>query len=288
MTNIFGFPYIAWCGVLALITIGALAVHANGRRNALRARPVPGRVVWVMHNSNETGRVQSVMARVAVTDASGEQQTILTFPDGDTGGVWTGRDLTLWQRPDGRTPPSLLRFGSSRRYQRSLATAGTAFAVLVLIVAIHVGHVPTEGDTKAPLKPFGIVFAASSAVVAAVQLARLVKTRRILRGTPAAGQVLGLVRQTHTNQDNTTSTTYRPIVTFTTADGQHVYGLTTTTGSLRKKWTGRTIKVRHEPGHPENFRLAKPSEAWSPLINLLGCLVLIALGLASTAYAMKN
>lgn len=288
MTTTFGFPYIAWCGVLALITIGALGVHANGRRNALRARPVPGRVVWVMHNSNESGRVQSVMARVAVTDASGQQQTLLTFPDGDTGGVWTGRDLTLWQRPDGRTPPRLERHGPSRRYQRSLATAGTALAALALIVAIHLEHIDTTGNTKAPLKPFGIVFAAASAVVAAVQLARLVKTRRILRGTPAAGQVLGLVRQTHTNQDNTTSTAYRPIVTFATADGTHVYGLTTTTGSLRKRWTGRTVQVRHEPGHPENFRLAKPSEAWSPLINLLGCLVLIAAGLAATAYALKN
>lgn len=283
MTDTFGLPFAVWCGVLALVAVGGLAVFARGRRNALRARPVPGKVLRVAHRSNTSGKVQSVMAEVAVTDPLGKQAVILTFPDGDTGGVWAGRELTMWQRPDGRTPPRLQRPGRSTR---SLPAAGAALAALAFIVDIHVAHI--DQNSKAALKPFGIVFAASCAVVAAVNVARLFKTRRILRGTPVAGQVIGLVRHVTTNQDNTTSTTYRPIVSFTAADGRQVYGLTTTATSTRKKWTGRTVQIRHEPGRPENFRLAKPSESWAPTLNILFCAVLIAGGVVATIYGLRK
>ena len=282
-TEVFGFPYIAWCGVLTLVAVGGIAVYANGRRKALLARPVPGRVVQVTHSSNASGRVQSVMARVVVTDYQGRESEVLTFPDGHTGGVWAGRELTLWQRPDGRTPPRLRKPGHSLR---SLTAAGTALAVLVVVIDVHLSNLDQNG--VAVLKPVGIVAAVCFAVVALVNLARLLKTQRILRGTPAGGQVLGLVRHTTTNQDNTTSTTYQPIVTFTTADGRHVLGLASTTGSYRKRWTGRMVQVRHEPGHPETFRLAKPSEAWGPAVNFLLCVVMVAAGLVATAYSLRH
>ena len=282
-TEIFGLPYVAWCGVLTLVVIGGIAVYANGRRRALLARPVPGRVVQVTHSSNASGRVQSVMARVVVTDYQGRESEVLTFPGGRTGGVWVGRELTLWQRPDGRTPP---RLQPSAQSLRSLTAAGAALAALVVVIDVHQSNV--DPNSVAVLKPAGIAVAVCAAVVALVNLARLLKTQRILRGTPAGGQVLGLVRHTTTNQDNTTSTTYQPIVAFTTADGRQVFGLASTQSSYRKRWTGRMVQVRHVPGHPETFRLAKPSEAWNPALNFLLSVVMVAAGLVATAYALRH
>lgn len=283
----FGLPFVVWCGVLGAVLIVGLAAFAYGRRNALRARPVPGRVLRVSHRTNASGKVQSVLAEVAVPDPQGGKDTvILTFPDGETGGVWAGRELTLWQRPNKQTlgkqrpkkqtPPRLNRPGPSKR---CLPAAGLSFAALVFIVDIHVAHI--SENTKAALVPFGVVFAASCAVPAAINLAQLLKTRRILRGTPAAGRIIGLVRHETTNQDNTTSTTYRPIVAFTTADGRQVLGLTTTATSTRKRWTGRDVQVRHRPDHPETFRLATPSESWAPAFNLLFSALLVAGGLVA-------
>jgi Protein of unknown function (DUF3592) len=284
-TVVYGLPYIAWCGILALVVIGGLGIQVRNKRNAMLARPVPGRILWVTHSSSPSGRVQSVMAEVAGVDALGkqlrDQPTLRVFPDGETGGVWTGRELTMWQLPGAKAP----RLNRPTWSKRGLISAASALAVLVIFVDVHVAGI--DPNSPGVLKPLGAVFAAYFAIAAVICLIQLANTRQILRGTPATGQILGLVRHTTTNQDNTTSTTYQPIVGFTTADGKHVLGLTKTTGSYRKRWTGRTVQVRHEPDHPEVFRLAKPSEARVPVFNFLTCLLLIAAGIAMAAYGMR-
>lgn len=282
-TDVYGLSYIAWCGILALVVIGGLGIQVRNKRNAMLARPVPVRILWVTHSSSLSGRVQSVMAEAAVLDPQGTRPTVRIFPDGRTGGVWTGRELTMWQRPGAKTPPRLNRPTWSKR---GLISAASALAALVVLVDIHVAGI--DPNSPSVLDPLGAVFAAYFAIAAVICLIQLANTRQILRGTPATGQVLGLVRHTTTNQDNTTSTTYQPIVGFTTADGKHVLGLTKTTGSYRKRWTGRTVQVRHVPGHPEVFRLAKPSEARVPVFNFVLCLLLVAAGVAMAAYGMRH
>lgn len=283
MSETYGFPTTIWYGVLIVLVIGGLGYFAFGWRNGLRARPVSGRVVRVTHRSAAAGHVQSVMAEVAVTDPPGRATMVLTFPTGATGGVWEGRELTLWQRPDGGKPPRLLRPGRSLR---GLILAGSAFTVLAGLVGLRITH--TDPNTIAALKPAGVVVAAASAVVAVVQLGLLLKTQRILRGTAASGRVLGLVRHVSTDQDGSSKVTYQPIVGFTTADGTQVLGQATTSGTRRRKWTGRPVEIRHVPGHPETFRLAKPSELWVPLSSFLFSAVFVIAGLVAVGFGIRG
>ncbi|HEV2636523.1 MAG TPA: DUF3592 domain-containing protein [Actinocrinis sp.] len=281
-----GFPFVVWCGVLGVIMVVALTARLRQWRHGRLARPVPGRVVRIQPRANTSGGIGSLMAEVAVTDALGNQSVVRTFPKNDTGGIWLGRELTLWQRPGAKTPPRLIRPGRQEWPGRYLTIAGSAFAALVVVVAVRVAKI--DQNSVAVLKPAGIAVAAYSAVAVVVTLARLIATRRILHGIPVPGQVIGLVKQQTTNQDNTTSTTYRPIVAFTAADGRQVFGLASTSGSLRRRWAGRTVQIRHEPGRPESFRLAKPSEAWGYLSNVLFSLFMVAAGFAATAYALRR
>lgn len=285
-TETLGFPFVAWCGVLGVIALVALTAHLRQWRAGRLSHPVPGRVVRIQPWVTRSGVISALMAEVAVTDPAGNQSIVRTFPKCDTGGIWLGRELTLWQRPGVRTPPRLIRPGKQGWPGRYLTITATALTALVVVITIR--ETKIDEASIAVLKPIGIAVAAYAAVGLVVTLSRLIATRRILRGAAVPGQVIGVVKLETTNEDNTTSTTYRPIVAFTAADGRQVFGLASTTGGRRHKWVGRTVQIRHEPGRPEVFRLAKPAEARGYWFNVVFCLVMVAAGFVATAYTLRR
>ena len=276
--------FAAWCGGLSLAALGGVIAFAYSWRSAALYRPVPGQVMQVRPNSNTSGKVRSLIADVRVPDAVGADSTVLIFPDSALGGVWAGRDLTLWRRPGSTKPPRMHRPGWPGR---SLAVTGAALIGLAALFYARSVNSALHLTSHQQMKLFGVLFTIFAVGLAVVSLNGLGRTRRILRGPTADGRIIGLVRKERSTDDGRSVVTYTPIVAFTTADGLRVSGLTVTSSTRRRKWAGRKVKVRYVPGRPERFRMAKPSEAWSDLSTFVFSLPLIAVGVAGVVIGLR-
>ena len=78
-----------------------------------------------------------------------------------------------------------------------------------------------------------------------------------LRSVTAEGTVV----DTHVSQDAEGSTSYQPVIAFTTRDGEPVR-FTDRMASSRRRPTGQQLQVRYRVSRPKSPRLNTPLRAW--------------------------
>jgi hypothetical protein len=122
-----------------------------------------------------------------------------------------------------------------------------------------------------------MILAAYGVTVLGVGLIPALRTRGLLKsGARAQGTVVGAERNTSQGYDHTTSTTYNPVVRFTTADGRTVE-FTSVVGYQRRPDIGGAVPVRYRPDDPEQAEIDRAIMWMLPaafgLVGGLGLLV---------------
>ena len=113
------------------------------------------------------------------------------------------------------------------------------------------------------------------------------RTRRLLKnGVVAEGTVVGAEEDTSTDSDGIASTTYKPVVQFTTVDGRTLK-FTSTVGYGIEPDVGRFVNVRYLPDHPEQAEIDRAIVWMMPAaFGLLGGLGLLVAG--ALVYALGD
>jgi Protein of unknown function (DUF3592) len=104
-------------------------------------------------------------------------------------------------------------------------------------------------------------------------LIQALRIRGLLKsGAQAQGTVVGAERDTSHRHDGTISTTYNPVVRFTTADGRTVR-LTSGVGYSYNPHIGRAVPIRYRPDDPEQAEIDRAAMWMLPAAVRLGLLV---------------
>ncbi len=113
------------------------------------------------------------------------------------------------------------------------------------------------------------------------------RTRRLLKnGVVAKGTVVGTEENTSTDSDGIPSTTYKPVVQFTTVDGRTLK-FTSTVGYGIEPDVGRAVNVRYLPNDPEQAEIDRAIVWMMPAaFGLLGGLGLLVAG--ALVYALGD
>jgi hypothetical protein len=151
---------------------------------------------------------------------------------------------------------------------------------LVLLVAGSAVVVWWKWDSLSP-HARGLILGAYGVTLAGILLFDASRTRRLLqRGAMARGTVVGAEEDTSRDQDGTSSTTYNPVVQFTTADGRTVE-FTSAVGYSREPDVGGAVDVRYLPGDPEQAEIDRATMWVLPAaFGVLGGLALLVAGVA--------
>ncbi|MGZ8397592.1 MAG: DUF3592 domain-containing protein [Gemmatimonadales bacterium] len=94
----------------------------------------------------------------------------------------------------------------------------------------------------------------------------------ISRAVEADGRVTDLERS-HSRSSSGSSTTYRPVVEFTTATGKHIEFVSSVGSSPPSHRVGEAVKVLYNPANPQSARIKSFFQLW------FGFLIVFALGL---------
>ena len=123
----------------------------------------------------------------------------------------------------------------------------------------------------------GIILAVYGVACLGAGLIPALRTRGLLkRGAQARGTVAGAERST--GYGRTSSTTYNPVVRFTTADGRTVE-FTSAVGYSYKPHIGSTVSVRYRPDDPQQAEIANATMWMIPAaFGLAGGLGLLVAG----------
>ena len=123
----------------------------------------------------------------------------------------------------------------------------------------------------------GMILAAYGVTALAVGLIPALRTRGLLKsGAPAQGMVVDVEEETsQDHDDHTTSTTYYPVVQFTTADGRTMK-FTSAVGYGSEPPLGDAVPVRYRPNDPEQAEIDRAITWMLPAaFGLLGGLGLL-------------
>jgi Protein of unknown function (DUF3592) len=125
----------------------------------------------------------------------------------------------------------------------------------------------------------GLILAAYGVTLAGFLLIPALRTRRLLKtGAIAQGTVVDAEEDTSQDHDGTSSTTYNPVVRFTTADGRTVQ-FTSAVGYSSKPDIGGAVDVRYLPDDPEQAEIDRAAMWMLPAaFGLLGGLGLLVAG----------
>jgi hypothetical protein len=98
-------------------------------------------------------------------------------------------------------------------------------------------------------------------------------TSFISRAVEADGRVTDLERSRSSSSSGGSSTTYRPVVEFTTATGKHIEFVSSVGSSPPSYRVGEAVKVLYHPADPQRARIKSFFQLW------FGFLIVFALGL---------
>jgi hypothetical protein len=126
--------------------------------------------------------------------------------------------------------------------------------VLALLVSGTAVVVWWKWDSLSP-HARGLLLGAYGVTFAGFLLVQAFRTRRLLAsGAMARGTVVGVEEDTSRDHDGTGSTTYNPVVRFTTADGRTVT-FTSAIGYGSEPDVGGAVDVRYLPDDPEQAEI---------------------------------
>jgi len=127
----------------------------------------------------------------------------------------------------------------------------------------------------------GVILAAYGVTLAGFLLIPAFRTRRLLQsGAMARGTVVGAEEDTSQDHDGTSSTTYNPVVRFTTADGRTVE-FTSAVGYSSEPDVGGAVDVRYLPDDPEQAEIDRATLWVLPAaFGVLGGVGLLVAGVA--------
>ena len=125
----------------------------------------------------------------------------------------------------------------------------------------------------------GVILAAYGVTLLGAVLIPALRTRGLLRGgVQAQGTVVGAERDTSHRHDGTSSTTYSPVVRFTTADGRTVQ-FTSAVGSSYSPDIGGAVPVRYRRDDPDQAEIDRAAMWMLPAaVGLAGGLGLLVAG----------
>ena len=125
----------------------------------------------------------------------------------------------------------------------------------------------------------GLILAAYGVTLAGFVLIEAFRTRRLLTsGAMARGTVVGAEQDTSWDRDGRSSTTYNPVVRFTTADGRTVE-FTSAVGYSSEPDIGGAVDVRYLPDDPEQAEIDRATMWILPAaFGVLGGLGLLVAG----------
>lgn len=149
---------------------------------------------------------------------------------------------------------------------------------LVLLVAGSVVVVWWKWDSLSA-RARGLILAAYGFALAGLLLLQALRTRKLLTsGAMARGTVVDAAEDTNWDHDGRSSTTYNPVVRFTTADGRTVE-FTSTVGYSSEPDTGGAVDVRYLPDDPEQAEIDRATMWMLPAaFGVLGGLGLLVAG----------
>ena len=131
------------------------------------------------------------------------------------------------------------------------------------------------------LKLVSAVFSTIGVGMLVASLFILANTRSfIARAVEAPGKVIDLERSRSSSSSGSSSTTYRPVVEFTTATGKRIEFTSSVGSSPPSHHVGEAVTVLYSPAQPQSARIKSFFQLW------FGFLLVIALGAVFAAIGL--
>ncbi|MFW3470276.1 DUF3592 domain-containing protein [Streptomyces microflavus] len=275
-----------WCAVWAVLAVAGYGMALAGVTRAQRTVRRTGRIEQVRmprHGGSRTGGIAVV---ISYRDATSDEEVTVTN-DGERGEVitaaWEGREIGV-SHPRGR-PHAYRLANTSQEPSRGLGQPAFAlflfYCGLVALVAVGWGWPWALIGLGGPL-----------AVFAAVHLPGTVRAKnhrieKLAAMDTVHGRIIAVLKDVTVDQDNGTSTTITPVLSFTTHDGTAVTAHCTSNLPDPAGSYGRDVTVHYALGDLADFTLDRAAERRGEklevVVNALAVVVLLGAAVAGMA-----
>ncbi|MER8193479.1 DUF3592 domain-containing protein [Streptomyces microflavus] len=274
-----------WCAVWAVLALVGYGMALAGVTNAQRTIRRTGRIEQVRmprHGGSRTGGISVV---ISYRDATSGQKVTVTN-DGERGEVmtaaWEGREIGV-SHPRGR--PYAYRLSSTPE-EPSRGVGQPTFALflvycgLVALAAVGWGWQWALIGLGGPMTVFAAVH------LPATVRAKNHRSEKLAAMDTVRGRIIAVLKDVTVDQDNGTSTTITPVVSFTTHDGTVVTAHCTANLPDPAGAYGRDVTVHYAPSDLADFTLDLAAERRGEMLDVVVNALAVVVPLATTVVGM--